>query len=582
MPRALGLPRDPVAAARQLVVGRTRRIGLGRANGRRFGFAAGVGLDAELIRRMDSRGRRADGKRPGDAVFAWTAVKTLAETRVRFDPALEVEGHGRAAFALVANADPYTYLGRLPLRLPRGARLEGGLDLLAPRSLRIRSLPGAVRYLATGRTRLPLVELHDADRIVDPVRRAAAAPARRRGPRRRHGGLLRGRARRRCGPLLICGSTTPVAGGLISPVNLDMSHVQASTADMRPLVLAVLFLLMTGCTGEEKPTAPSPAERDVRLLARELQAQHPDLFHDLDREEFRGTVDELADDASELSRDQLVVGLMRLAAMPGERDGHTAIYPFDMHPQPLHVFPIRLYHLAGGLYALAAVGADEVVGRRLISVAGRPVDEVVELVRPLVPHDNESSLRWLLPEYVTTAEVLRGLGVTGDGPVEYAFEGGVEAELEAEPAESVAASVGSALAPPPTNGDPTWLRNLEDSQWLTTLEGGRVVYLGYRITTDDTYDVAARLNELASPASVRRVIVDVRLNHGGNNRTYGALLEFSPALRSRASSSCSPAARPSRPRGTSSRTSRVRRKPASSASLRAARRASGATRYPSS
>jgi diacylglycerol kinase family enzyme len=166
LPRALGLPRDPVAAARQLAAGRTRRIGLGRANGRRFGFAGGVGLDAELIRRMDARGRSADGKRPGDAVFAWTAVKTLAEARVRFDPALEVDGHGRAAFALVANADPYSYVGRLPLRLPRGARLEGGLDVLGPRTFRLRSLPGAVRYLLTGRTRLPLLELHDQDRIV--------------------------------------------------------------------------------------------------------------------------------------------------------------------------------------------------------------------------------------------------------------------------------------------------------------------------------------------------------------------------------------------------------------------------------
>jgi diacylglycerol kinase family enzyme len=165
LPRALGLPRDPVAAATQLTAGRTRRIGLGRANGRRFGFAAGVGLDAELIRRMDARGRREDGRRPGDAVFAWMAVKTLAETRVRFDPALEVEGHGRAAFALVANADPYSYVGRLPLRLPRGARLEGGLDVLGPRSFRLRSLPGAIRYILTGRTRLPLVELHDQDRV---------------------------------------------------------------------------------------------------------------------------------------------------------------------------------------------------------------------------------------------------------------------------------------------------------------------------------------------------------------------------------------------------------------------------------
>ncbi len=161
MSRALGLPRDPVAAARAIARGRTRRISLGRANGRRFGFAAGVGLDAELVRRLDSRGRRPDGKRPGDVVFAWTALQALAAHRVRFDPVLEIEEQGRAAFALVANCDPYSYAGPLPLRLVRGASFEGGLDLVAPRSFRARSLPGAVRYLATGHTRLPLVVLHD-------------------------------------------------------------------------------------------------------------------------------------------------------------------------------------------------------------------------------------------------------------------------------------------------------------------------------------------------------------------------------------------------------------------------------------
>lgn len=165
LPRALGLPRDPLAAARALASGSTRRISLGRVNGRRFGFAAGVGLDAEIVRRMDARGRTDDGRRPGDLVFAWTILRALTERQVRFDPVLEVVGHGRAAFALVANADPYSYVGRLPLRLPRGAEFEGGLDLLAPRSLRARSLPGAVRYLLTGRTGLPLVLLHDRDTI---------------------------------------------------------------------------------------------------------------------------------------------------------------------------------------------------------------------------------------------------------------------------------------------------------------------------------------------------------------------------------------------------------------------------------
>jgi len=148
-----------------LARGRTRRISLGRANGRRFGFSAGIGLDAELIRRLDARGRDQSGKRPGDIVFAWTAVQAVAAHRAHFEPALEIAGHGGAAFALVANADPYSYVGPLPLRLPRGARFEGGLDLLAPRLLRARDLAGAVRYLLTGRTRIPLVTLRDQDRI---------------------------------------------------------------------------------------------------------------------------------------------------------------------------------------------------------------------------------------------------------------------------------------------------------------------------------------------------------------------------------------------------------------------------------
>jgi diacylglycerol kinase family enzyme len=165
LPRALGLPRDPLHAARRLAAGHTRRISVGRANGRRFGFSAGLGLDAELIRRMDARGRDATGKRPGDLMFLWTIAQALAAHRIRFDPALEIAGHGTAAFALVANCEPYTYVNRLPLRLPKGARFEGGLDLLGPRVFRARDVPGAVRYLLTGRTRIPLVSLRDQDRI---------------------------------------------------------------------------------------------------------------------------------------------------------------------------------------------------------------------------------------------------------------------------------------------------------------------------------------------------------------------------------------------------------------------------------
>jgi diacylglycerol kinase family enzyme len=166
LPRALGLPRDPVRAARALVGAPVRRISVGRVNGRRFGFSAGFGLDAELIRRVDALGRDASGRRPGDLRFALTALRVLGEHRLRFEPVLEVDGHGRAAFLLVANGDPYTYAGPLPLRLVRRARFEDGIDALGPRRFRLRHVPGALAYLATGRHALPLLHAHDVDRLV--------------------------------------------------------------------------------------------------------------------------------------------------------------------------------------------------------------------------------------------------------------------------------------------------------------------------------------------------------------------------------------------------------------------------------
>ena len=86
LPRALGLPCDPLAAASRLGRGEIRRISVGRVNGRRFGFNAGIGFDAEIVRRVDRLGRRPDGRRPGDLAFAWTAVRTVAGRRARYEP----------------------------------------------------------------------------------------------------------------------------------------------------------------------------------------------------------------------------------------------------------------------------------------------------------------------------------------------------------------------------------------------------------------------------------------------------------------------------------------------------------------
>jgi diacylglycerol kinase family enzyme len=166
--RALGLPRDPVDCARILAGSRReRRISLGRVNGRRFTFSAGLGLDAELIRRVDDLGRD-NGRRPGDIAFVRALAGILARRGGRLQPVMNVVGHGRVALVLVANCDPYTYVGSLPVHVAPRARFDLGLDLVAPREVAPWQLPRLAAWAFAGRGQVAsphALYLHDMDEI---------------------------------------------------------------------------------------------------------------------------------------------------------------------------------------------------------------------------------------------------------------------------------------------------------------------------------------------------------------------------------------------------------------------------------
>lgn len=153
-PRALGLPRKPAAAAAAIVDalehGRSRSIGLGRVNGRLFLFSAGIGFDGEAVRRVDKRGRSADGRRASNLVFGMTVARGFLERRLRMEPQLDVDGYGRAAFVFVANGQPYTYAGSLPLTMSKEARFEDGIAFVAPRRLTPALLPRLLVEMVRG------------------------------------------------------------------------------------------------------------------------------------------------------------------------------------------------------------------------------------------------------------------------------------------------------------------------------------------------------------------------------------------------------------------------------------------------
>ena len=129
--RTLGIPNDVVDATEHLLRMaddfHPRQVDLGRAGERYFVFSAGVGLDASVVERVDSRPRLK--ARLSEYYYTYAAVSTFNRRYLIRPPRVRVEANGRSVegvTAIVQNSDPYTYFGRRPIRINEGAGLETG------------------------------------------------------------------------------------------------------------------------------------------------------------------------------------------------------------------------------------------------------------------------------------------------------------------------------------------------------------------------------------------------------------------------------------------------------------------------
>jgi Peptidase family S41 len=305
---------------------------------------------------------------------------------------------------------------------------------------------------------------------------------------------------------------------------------------MTGLLLVPLAMVALASSAQARPSAPLTAAADVRDLGAAIERIHPNPFRSISRQRFQAKVNALAERAQTLSRDELLVGLLRVIASLGPRNGHTGLFPGDPgNVRPLHLYPVRLYEFTDGPYVVDAADRS-LVGSRLIAIDGVPAERVLRLVEPLTPHDNAWNLRGMAPHYLLTAEVLSGLGITDDaGPAAFTLEhqGGqaTDVTLSPIPAPEYAAAFADPLhghypSVLPSASRPLYLANSAKALWARTLAGGRAVYVGYNAVVPPAPAVLRRIERLARAPRMRRVVVDLRLNGGGDNTTYGPLLDI--------------------------------------------------------
>ena len=133
--RMLGIPADVIDATEHLLGlasdWNPRQVDLGRVGQRYFLFSAGVGLDASVVQRVDSRPRLK--ARLGEYYYAWVATTTYGRRYLRRPPRLAAElgsadnpERVEGVTVVVQNASPYTYFGDRGVEMAEGVSLQSG------------------------------------------------------------------------------------------------------------------------------------------------------------------------------------------------------------------------------------------------------------------------------------------------------------------------------------------------------------------------------------------------------------------------------------------------------------------------
>jgi hypothetical protein len=307
---------------------------------------------------------------------------------------------------------------------------------------------------------------------------------------------------------------------------------------MRRISLSALVVLvvLAACGGNPAATpgasssaiSPTPVDTSAAAAALDhllerLEAIHPEPFHGVDRDAFVAELDALKARLPELAPEEAMVELMRVVALlsAAGRDGHQFALPLAEDAGP--VLPLRVWEFDDGLFVTAAVPPyEDLVGARITELAGRPIEEVLDTLEPLVPRDGPATVRSFRPVFLLRTDVLRGLGLIGpEATVELTLEGeGGERTVELEPLGFEAyvewAGPFGMFRLPSVDDD--------DIVSVTELTDQRTLLIRYSQVQRIPVEVLAEVRERAGAADVERVVLDLRGNPGGDNHSYPALL----------------------------------------------------------
>jgi len=269
---------------------------------------------------------------------------------------------------------------------------------------------------------------------------------------------------------------------------------------------------------------------DLRFMSTEMQRRHKNLYHTITPEKFAAAVADLDARIPALQRNEIIIGMMKIAAMIG--DGHTRVDPRKDAKFGFPSLPLRLYLFEDGLYVRAAAPQyASLVGSKIDAVNGVPVQEAISRVNEIISKDNEMATKLLAPVYLNMPDILQALKLspTSKAAIFTMRKNGRVSTV------SVPAGETAPLWPSDTDASfitpagwvdartakaPVWLQSPLDYHRMIDLPNRKGLYTQLNMVTgvkdESLAQFGAKIRKHADSTNPRALIVDLRLNYGGN------------------------------------------------------------------
>ena len=260
---------------------------------------------------------------------------------------------------------------------------------------------------------------------------------------------------------------------------------------------------------------------DLKFLFDEIKRLHVDPYHSVSAEELELKAKLIEQDIPELSDQQIVFKFMELLASVG--NSHNFIIPAHSLKGAFSQLPVQFYWFSDGIYIVKAKSEyKHLVGRKVISVANTPVEQVMKKIAIVNARDNEMQQYWLGPYYLSFPEVLEGLNIAKSAKkIVFTLadrEGNQEQiTLSGEPFNFTGFPTLPKLE---AAENPDYLKNINENYWYQNNKEDNYLYIQFNaVVQKESQSVAEFSKEVRKKImqdKTGNVVLDLRHNSGGD------------------------------------------------------------------